>query len=187
MWLGWVFVGGSGGCVCGAIGGWGASGVYTLLGGFMARGGGVLFWALSVDGVLDLRLEPGSGFFWPFAGWGVRLMGCVSSRELGPCARLVSRGLSCWEASVTTYLRFRFQAQSVIAICSRLCRPEGVSGFLPKILCSRFSFGKCLFTSFKDIFCTFAFTFNENGGLNHITFLERFFFSEISMSIVIGA
>ena len=74
-----------------------------------ARGrGGVLFWALCVDGVLDLRLEPGSGFFWPFAGWGVRLMGCVSSRELGPCARLVSRGLSCWEASVTTYLQFRF-------------------------------------------------------------------------------
>ena len=81
---------------------------HCWMGSWRAGEGGVLFWALCVDGVLDLRLEPGSGFFWPFAGWGVRLMGCVSSRELGPCARLVSRGLSCWEASVTTYLRFRF-------------------------------------------------------------------------------
>ena len=32
------------------------------------------------------------------------LMGCVQSRELGVCAPLAFRGLSCWEASVTLYL-----------------------------------------------------------------------------------
>ena len=53
-----------------------------------------------------------------------------------------------------------------------------------KILCRGFSFGKCLFTSLKNIFPTFVFTFKENGGLNHITFLLRFFFSEVSQSAV---
>ena len=54
--------------------------------------------------------------------------------------------------------------------------------FLLKILCRGFYFGKCLFTSLKSIFPTFVFTFNENDGLNHITFLLRFFFSEVSKS-----
>ena len=47
--------------------------------------------------------------------------------------------------------------------------------FLLKILYRRFSFRKCLFESFRNIFYTFVFTFNENGGLNHITALLRFF------------
>ena len=46
--------------------------------------------------------------------------------------------------------------------------------FLLKILCKGFSFGKCLFTSLKNIFPTFVSTFNENGGLNHITFFCAF-------------
>ena len=42
----------------------------------------------------------------------------------------------------------------------------------------------CLFTSLKNILPTFVFTFNEIGGLNHTTFLLRFFFSEMSQSAV---
>ena len=57
--------------------------------------------------------------------------------------------------------------------------------FLLKIFCRGFSFGKCLFTSLKNIFPTFVFTFNENGGLNHITFLLRFFFSGVSQPAVL--
>ena len=56
--------------------------------------------------------------------------------------------------------------------------------FLLKVLYRGFSFEKCLFTSLKNIFPTFVFTFKENGGLNHITFLLRFFFSEVSQSAV---
>ena len=55
------------------------------------------------------------------------LMGCVQGRGLGKQARLAFRGLSCWEASVTLYLSFRFQTQTMIAICSRFCIPEGVN------------------------------------------------------------
>ena len=54
--------------------------------------------------------------------------------------------------------------------------------FLLQILCRGFCFGKYLFTSLKTIFPTFVFTFNENGGLNHITFLLHFFFSKVSQS-----
>ena len=32
----------------------------------------------------------------------------------------------------------------------------------------------------------FVFTFNENSGLNHIIFLLRFFFSDVSQSVVLG-
>ena len=39
-------------------------------------------------------------------GGGGGLVGCVQSWEL--CARLTFLGLSCWEASVTIYLWFRF-------------------------------------------------------------------------------
>ena len=53
-----------------------------------------------------------------------------------------------------------------------------------KILCRGFSFGKCLFTSLKNIFPTFVFIFNENVTFNHTTFLLRFFFSEVSQSAV---
>ena len=45
---------------------------------------------------------------------------------------------------------------------------------LLKILCRRFSFGKCLFTSFTNIFPMLVFKFNENGRLNHVAFLLRF-------------
>ena len=56
--------------------------------------------------------------------------------------------------------------------------------FLLKILWRGFSFGKRLSTNLKNIFPTFVFTFNENGGLNHVTILLRFFFSEVSQSAV---
>ena len=56
---------------------------------------------------------------------------------------------------------------------------------LLKILCRGFSFGKYLFTSLKSIFLTSVFTFNENKGLNHITFLLRFFFSGVSNCFVL--
>ena len=53
--------------------------------------------------------------------------GGVQGREVGACARLAFRGLSCCEASVTLYLWLRLQAQSAIAICSHFCRPEGIN------------------------------------------------------------
>ena len=63
--------------------------------------------------------------------------------------------------------------------------------FLWKILCRGYSFGKWLFTSFKNIFPTFVFTFKENGEFNHIiffcfllSFFLRFFFSEVLRSVV---
>ena len=37
------------------------------------------------------------------------LMGCVQGRELGVPAGLAFQGLSCWEASLTLYLWFRFR------------------------------------------------------------------------------
>ena len=46
--------------------------------------------------------------------------------------------------------------------------------FLWKILCRGYSFGKWLFTSFKNIFPTFVFAFNENGEFNHIIFYYFF-------------
>ena len=55
---------------------------------------------------------------------------------------------------------------------------------LLKILRRGFSFRKSLFTSLKNIFPTFVFKFNEHGGLNHITFLLLFLFSEVSQSAV---
>ena len=55
--------------------------------------------------------------------------------------------------------------------------------FLVKMICRGFSFGKCLFTSLKNIFPTFVFGFSENGGLNHIISFA-FFFSEVSQSAV---
>ena len=58
--------------------------------------------------------------------WG-RLVGCVQGREVGACAHLAFRGLSCCEASVTLSLWLRLQAQSAIAICSHFCRPEGIN------------------------------------------------------------
>ena len=51
------------------------------------------------------------GSFWPgvdlFRAVG-ELMDCILSRELGAYPRLTFRGLSCWEASETLYLWFRF-------------------------------------------------------------------------------
>ena len=56
--------------------------------------------------------------------------------------------------------------------------------FLLKILWRGFSFGKRLCTSLKNIFPTVVSTFNENGGLNHVTILLHFFFSEVPQSTV---
>ena len=60
---------------------------------------------------------------WPFQDCGGACG--VSPKLRARRARLGVRGLSCWEASVTIYLWFRFQTQSIIAICSRFGSPEG--------------------------------------------------------------
>ena len=53
------------------------------------------------------------------------LVACVQGWGLGALAPRLSM-ISCWEASVTLYLWFRFRAWSMIAICSRYCSPGGV-------------------------------------------------------------
>ena len=50
----------------------------------------------------------------------------VSRVESSAWAHLAFRDLSCWEASVTLYLWFPFWAQSMIAICRRLCSHGGI-------------------------------------------------------------
>ena len=91
----------------GAVGGfWAVSGVGGSAGALCGLA------AFAVLGVLLVVPVGGMGPFWPVDGSfrAVRkggVVGCVQSRELG-AQRLAFRGLSCWEASVTFYLWFRF-------------------------------------------------------------------------------
>ena len=58
-----------------------------------------LHWLENESSLSGLFFSPGCG----------ELMGCAQGRELGVRAGLAFRGLSCWEASLTLYLRFRFR------------------------------------------------------------------------------
>ena len=74
-----------------------------------------------------LLMVPGG--YVSFLAWGWINSSCGGAYGLCPKPkarreRLDFRGLSCWEASVTLYLWFRFQ--SMIAICSCFCSPEGL-------------------------------------------------------------
>ena len=63
--------------------------------------------------------------------WGQPFQGCGGAYGLCPESRgracLAFQGLSCLEASVTLCLWFRFQTQSMIAICSQFCSPKGIN------------------------------------------------------------
>ena len=73
--------------------------VPLVLGPGSAGGGVVRFVACMLGGVSRVP--------WPFRGCGgLGLMGCEV--ESSARARFAFRGLSCWEASVTLYLWFRF-------------------------------------------------------------------------------